>query len=117
VRHDTASLDRLLSPALLIACAGSKESAVVQAFDDAAPSGAEITDYDHEHIMLYYCLLDRKERRRDWRETVQAFLDINVAREPERARRVYDSHLARATTLSELPYFANTFRLAPYLWG
>jgi len=117
VRDDVARLDLLMPPALPVACAGSKESAVVQAFDDAAPSGAEITDYDHEHIMLYYCLLDRKERRRDWRETVQAFFGIDVDREPERARRVYDSHLARATTLSELPYFANTFQWAPYLWG
>lgn len=90
---------------------------MVQAFDDVAPSGAAVTDYDHEHIMLYCCLLDRKERRRDWRETVQAFFGIDAEHEPERARRVYDSHLARATALSELPYFANTFLLAPYLWG
>lgn len=67
--------------------------------------------------MLYYCLLDRKERRRDWRETVQAFFGIDAEREPERGRRVYDSHLARAASLSELPNFANTFQLAPYPWG
>jgi hypothetical protein len=58
---------------------------MVQAFDDVAPSDAEVTDYDHKHIMLYYCLLDRKERRRDWRETVQAFFGIDAEREPERA--------------------------------
>jgi hypothetical protein len=90
---------------------------MVQPFNDVAPSDAEVTDYDRKHIMLYYCLLDRKERRRDWRETVQAFFGVDAVREPERARRIYDSHLERAISLSELPYFANTFRLAPYIWG
>jgi hypothetical protein len=90
---------------------------MVQPFNDVAPSDAEVTDYDHKHIMQYYCLLDRKERRRDWRETVQAFFGVDAEREPERAHRIYDSHLKRAISLSELPYFANTFRLAPYIWG
>ena len=101
----------------MTACGEPEEPAMVQPFDDVAPSDAEVTDYDHKHILLYYCLLDRKEQRWDWRETVQAFFGIDVDSEPERARRVYDSHLARATSLSELPYFANTFRFAPYLWG
>jgi hypothetical protein len=90
---------------------------MVQAFDDVAPSGAEVTEYDHEHVMLYYCLLDRRERRQDWRETTRAFFGIDVDREPERARRVYDGHLARATSLAEVPNFAHTFQMAPYLWG
>ena|ERR1700693_3013356 len=42
---------------------------------------------------------------------------IDVDREPERARRVYDSHLARAASLVEIPYFAQMFQMAPYLWG
>jgi hypothetical protein len=67
--------------------------------------------------MLYYCLLDRKKQQRDWRETVCAFFNIDVDNEPERARRVYDSHLAKATALAKVPYFARTFQLVPYLWG
>ena len=90
---------------------------MVQAFDDVAPSGTEVTEYDHEHIILYYCLLDRKNRGRDWRETVHAFFGLDADREPERARRVYDSHFARATLLAEVPYFAHTFQMAPYLRG
>jgi hypothetical protein len=34
---------------------------------------------------------------------VQAFFGVDAEREPERARRIYDSHLERATSLSELP--------------
>jgi len=86
-----------------------------QDFDDVAPTGTEITDYDREHKMLYVCLLDRKKRGRDWRETVRAFFGIDFDSEPERARRVYDSHFARATTLMEIPEFALFYRSAPYL--
>jgi hypothetical protein len=88
---------------------------VVPAFEDVAPSGAEVTDYDREHAMLYVCLLDRKERGRDWRETVKAFFGIDFEREPEQAQRVYDSHLARAIELQNVPYFAVMYRMAPYL--
>ncbi len=100
--------------ALLIACARSEED-VVQAFEDVAPSGDEFTLYDREHTMLYICLLDRRERRRDWRETVRAFFDIDVDREPERAQRVYDSHFVRATSLLNVPCFAMMKQMAPFL--
>lgn len=88
---------------------------MVQTFEDIVPSGDEVTNYDREHIMLYVCLLDRKEKGRDWRKTVQAFFGIDVNREPERARRVYDSHLARATSLMNIPSFALMYRMAPLL--
>ena len=86
-----------------------------QTFEDLAPTGTEITNYDHEHKMLYICLLDRKEKGRDWRETVRAFFGVDFDREPERARRVYDSHFARATSLMKTPEFTLFYRLAPYL--
>ena len=88
---------------------------MIQPFEDVAPSGTEITNYDREHEMLYVCLLDRKEKGRDWRETVRAFFGIDFDLEPERARRVYDSHLARATWLMKFPGFALLGRLAPRL--
>ena len=88
---------------------------MVQAFEEVAPSGTEVTSYDREHTMLYLCLLDRKERGRDWRETVRAFFEIDVDSEPERARRVYDSHFERANSLMSDPYFANMYRILPYL--
>ena len=88
---------------------------MVQAFEDVAPSGSEVTDYDREHTMLYISLLDRKERGRDWRETVRAFFGIDFNREPDRARCVYHSHLARATFLQDAPQFAMMKLMAPYL--
>lgn len=88
---------------------------MVQAFEDVAPSGTEITKYDREHTMLYICLLDRKERGQDWRVTVRAFFGIDPEREPERARRVYDGHVARAISLREAPYFSAMERMKPYL--
>jgi hypothetical protein len=117
VLPSAASLHHPVSHAFSRACAQSEDAELVQAFDDVAPSGAEVTDYDREHIMLYYCLLDRKERHRVWSETTRAFFAVDVAQEPERARRIYDSHLARAMMLAEIPEFAHTFRMAPYLWG
>ena len=89
---------------------------MVQAFEDVAPSGDEMTTYDREHTLLYICLLDRKERGRDWRETVRAFFEIDVDQEPERARRVYDGHFARATALMNVPQFALMKQMAPYLF-
>lgn len=75
----------------------------------------EIANYDLEHKMLYIFLLDRKEKGRDWRETVPAFFGIDFNHQPERARRVYDSHLARANWLMNVPSFALMYRMTPYL--
>ena len=88
---------------------------VVPPFEDVAPSGDEFTQYDRDHTMLYICLLDRRERGRDWRETTRAFFGIDVDREPGRAQRVYDSHFARATFLLKVPYFAMMKQMAPFL--
>jgi hypothetical protein len=89
---------------------------VISAFEDVARSGTEVTNYDREHTVLYRCLLDRDERGRDWRETVRAFFGIDFDSEPERARRVYDSHLATATSLKNVLDLALMCRMAPYLW-
>ncbi len=61
---------------------------MVQAFEDIAPSGEEFTEYDRKDTMLYICLLERRERGRDWQETGRAFFGIDAGREPERARRL-----------------------------
>jgi len=69
---------------------------VIESFDDAAPSGSQITDYDRGHMKLYLRLLDAAADGADWREVVSTMFGLDSSREPERARRVYDSHLARA---------------------
>lgn len=89
---------------------------MVQDFEHAAPSGDEFAEYDREHTMPYIRLLDRRERGRDWRETVRAFFGID--RDPERARRIHDSHLERAIFLMNFfPQFAMMKQMAPFLFG
>lgn len=66
------------------------------AFDDRPPDGSRVTSYDERHLATYIRLLDADEEGADWREVVSIIFGLDPAREPERARMVHDSHLARA---------------------
>jgi predicted SprT family Zn-dependent metalloprotease len=59
---------------------------MIQVFEEVPPSCEEITNYDFEHKMLYICLLGRKEKGRDWRETMRAYFAIDFDHQPEPAR-------------------------------
>ncbi|MGY3449833.1 DNA -binding domain-containing protein [Bradyrhizobium sp. USDA 4353] len=72
--------------------------------DDVAPSDPVLTRYDEEHLVTYLRLLDAQKAGADWEEVAQIVLHIDPLREPERARRAFDSHLARAKWLSEEGY-------------
>lgn len=63
---------------------------------DEPPVSENLTDYDHAHMKSYLRLLDAVADGADWREAVQVIFGIDPADEPERARRIHDSHLARA---------------------
>jgi Uncharacterized conserved protein (DUF2285) len=63
---------------------------------DLAPSGRDLTVYDEEHGITYLRLLDADAEGADWREVSRIVLHIDPEQEPDRARRSYDSHLARA---------------------
>jgi len=65
-------------------------------FSDLAPAADTLTDYDQEHLVSYLRLLDAEAEGADWAEVVRIVLRIDPAREPERARRVWESHLERA---------------------
>lgn len=65
-------------------------------FEDRPPDSAKLTSYDERHLATYLRLLDAWEDGADWREAVQVIFGLDPAREPERARLVHDSHLARA---------------------
>ena len=69
---------------------------MIDPFDDIAPSGPDFTDYDRTHIKLYMRVHDAHEDGADWREAVQIIFGIDPALEPDRARQVHDTHLARA---------------------
>lgn len=73
-------------------------------FLDEPPDSAVLTAYDHEHMILYLRLLDAATDGADWREAVTILFGLDPEREPERARRVHDTHLARARWMTEHGY-------------
>lgn len=73
-------------------------------FLDEPPISEALTDYDHSHKVLYLRLLDATDDGADWREIASVLFGIDAAREPERARHVIDSHLARARWMTETGY-------------
>ncbi|MFD2251602.1 hypothetical protein FHS82_004100 [Pseudochelatococcus lubricantis] len=73
-------------------------------FLDEAPSMLSLTEYDRQHIKLYARLLDAEADGADWREAAEVLFGICPTTEPDRARRVHDSHLARAHWMTEHGY-------------
>ena len=71
---------------------------------DQAPDDDTPTDYDHEHLVTYLRLLDADAEGADWSEVARIVLHIDPKQEPERARRVWESHLARAKWMMEHGY-------------
>ncbi|RUX28591.1 DUF2285 domain-containing protein [Mesorhizobium sp. M2A.F.Ca.ET.042.01.1.1] len=77
---------------------------MTEPFEDIAPSDDELTPYDRTHMKLYMRLLDADRERADWREVVQVLFGLDANSEPERARGIHDSHLARARWMTEHGY-------------
>lgn len=73
-------------------------------FLDEPPASAALTAYDREHMKLYMRLLDATTDGADWREAVSILFGLDPENDPERARRVHDTHLARARWMSETGY-------------
>ena len=71
---------------------------------DMAPMDSVLTVYDEEHIITYLRMLDADTEGADWREVAKLVLNIDPQREPERARRAFDTHLARAKWMTEHGY-------------
>lgn len=71
---------------------------------DEPPAGDLVTAYDREHVALYLRLLDSARDSTDWREAVRLLFSLDPDANPERARQIYDSHLARAQWLSRRGY-------------
>ncbi|WP_038378242.1 DNA -binding domain-containing protein [Bradyrhizobium elkanii] len=71
---------------------------------DTAPTDQSLTPYDREHAVTYMRLLDADAEGADWREVAEIVLRINPKREPERARRAYETHLARAKWMADQGY-------------
>ena len=73
-------------------------------FEDRAPDALHITPYDETHHRTYRRLLDADAEQADWCEAVRIIFGIDPAAEPDRARLVYESHLARARWMCETGY-------------
>jgi Uncharacterized conserved protein (DUF2285) len=66
------------------------------AIADEAPTGANLTDYDFTMLECYLRLLDAESEGADWREVSQIVLKVDPDKHFARAKKVYDSHIARA---------------------
>ncbi|WP_420893880.1 DNA -binding domain-containing protein [Sphingomonas sanguinis] len=73
-------------------------------FLDAPPDGDALTDYDRAHLKLYIRLLDAEAAGASWERAAAVLFDLDPLCEPERARRVYDAHLARAHWMTHTGY-------------
>jgi type VI secretion system activator RovC-like protein len=76
----------------------------IDTFENRPPDGDKLTGYDEQHLSTYLRLLDAADEGADWREAVRIIFGLDPMREPERARVVYDSHLARARWMSQTGY-------------
>lgn len=76
----------------------------IAAFEDRAPDACQVTDYDERHHRTYWRLLDAAAENADWREVVSIIFGIDPAADPERARTIYETHLARARWMCESGY-------------
>ncbi|HEX4294526.1 MAG TPA: DUF2285 domain-containing protein [Rhizomicrobium sp.] len=74
------------------------------AVSDTAPTCATLTSYDQQHLVTYLRLLDAEKDGADWREVARIVLGIDPAREPDRARNAWHSHLSRARWMTESGY-------------
>jgi Uncharacterized conserved protein (DUF2285) len=71
---------------------------------DTAPMDRALTGYDEQHLVTYLRLLDAETDGADWQEVAKLVLHIDPASEPARARRAWESHLARARWMTEHGY-------------
>lgn len=68
---------------------------------DVAPTNSILTGYDEQHVVTYLRLLDAEKDGANWREVARLVLRIDPDREPDRARRAWETHLGRAHWMTE----------------
>lgn len=73
-------------------------------FADRAPEVSQLTAYDENHLITYLRLLDAADEGADWREAAVRILGVDATAEPQRAKAMHDSHLARARWMTEVGY-------------
>jgi len=73
-------------------------------FQDRPPLTDRVNTYDERHLAIYVRLLMADEEGADWREVVHVIFGLDPAADPERAKAVHDSHLARARWMTTEGY-------------
>lgn len=76
----------------------------VPAFADRPPESLRVTPYDDRHLVTYLRLLDADADGADWREVVAVIFGLDPDHDPQRAKTVHDSHLARARWMVQIGY-------------
>jgi hypothetical protein len=71
---------------------------------DTAPVEPFLTGYDMDHLVTYLRLLDADAERADWREAARIMLNLDVEKDPDRTKQVWQSHLARAKWITTNGY-------------
>jgi hypothetical protein len=71
---------------------------------DTAPTDGILTGYDEQHVVTYLRLLDAEKEGADWQEVAKLVLHIDPVSEPLRAKRAWETHLARARWMTENGY-------------
>jgi hypothetical protein len=71
---------------------------------DVAPIEPFLTGYDMNHLVMYLRLLHADAGGADWREVARIVLSLDVQKDPERTRQIWQSHLARAKWMTETGY-------------
>lgn len=71
---------------------------------DTAPVSDQLTVYDEQHMITYLRLLDADAEGADWKKVARIVLHIDPDAEPHRARRAWETHLARAQWMTEHGY-------------
>jgi hypothetical protein len=71
---------------------------------DTAPTDRALTGYDEQHLVTYLRLLDAEKDGAHWQEVAKLVLHIDPISEPVRARRAWETHLARARWMTDNGY-------------
>ena len=71
---------------------------------DEVPWSEDLTEYDRDHFVTYVRLLDAIEEGASEAEICRLVLGIDSAKEPKRAKRVFDNHVRRARWMAEHGY-------------
>ncbi len=76
-----------------------------ESFSDTVPHADHVTDYDLAHLRTYLRLLDLADQTGvEWSEAARQVFSVDPDEELDKARRLFDRHLARARWMAQHGY-------------